>query len=335
MRQKLLFFLLAPLLVVASALSGADQRATQEQLSDYYPYALMSYLSETDIVLGCGTLERQLFFIFRLSYLGDQGIRMLVDAEDIPANWRAHFTHVRPPDDHVADSDSNPCPSENRLVDQITLPDSGVTASVFVKTMGSESGGRIIIAFSGEQPNGFYQCLLSEPSGPCAPVEQQLQGVAELVRAFTEEYPGYPVDVVGYSHSGALVQALMFASPLIDQAYIFNSYGVHPDWLNGGDDERQSRIHHVYIEGSLLYGQDYNILSRYSRWQLPQHKVFASSVALSAKGLEPNLRQVYWTNHRDSWLDAFYNLMSTIWVLHSKEAVLRTFEAQLGLDFPW
>lgn len=334
MRQKLLLFLLAPLLVVASALSGADQRATQEQLSDYYPYALMSYLSETDIVLGCGTLEQQLFFIFRLSYLGDQGIRMLVDADDIPASWRAHFTHVRPPDDHVADSSGNQCPSDN-LVDQITLPDSGVTASVFVKTMGSESGGRIIIAFSGEQPNSFYQCLLSEPGGPCAPVEQQLQSVAQLVRAFTEEYPGYPVDVAGYSHSGALVQALMFASPLIDQAYIFNSYGVHPGWLNGVDDERQSRIHHAYIEGSLLYGQDYNILSRYSRWRLPPHKVFAASVALSATGLEPNLRQVYRTKHRDSWRDAFYNLMSAIWVLHSKEAVLRIFEAQLGLDFPW
>ena len=337
MRHKLLLFLLAPLLLATSAFSGAGPRATQEQLSDYYPYALMSYLSETDIVLGCGTLEQQLFSVFRLSYLDDQGIRMVVDADDIPSSWRPHFAQVHQRDDHSAESRSSKCRSDNQLAYRITLPDSGISASVFVQKVGPASGGKIIFAFSGEQPNSFFNCLLSEPgaSGACAPVKQQLQDIAELVSAFREEYPGYSVDVAGYSYSGALVQALMFASPLIDQAYIFNSYGVHPDWLDGRDDERQTSIHHVYIEGSLLHGQDYNVLSRYSRWRLPQHKVLASGVALSAGGLEPNLRQIYRMRHRDSWLNTLYNLMTAIWVLHSKEAVLRTFEAHLGLDFPW
>ena len=341
MRQKLLSFLLSFLLMVASAFSEENLRANPEQLSEYYPYALMSYLSEVDIVFGRDALEQQLFFIFRLSYLGGRGIRMVTDANEIPANWRPYFTHVRQRSGHPVDNGSDRLDSigiwrqsDNQLVDQIMLPDSGVTARVFVQTMDLAPRDKIILAFAGEQSSRFFQCLLSEPkaSGLCAPVKQQLQDIAELVSDFRDEYPGYSVDVVGYSYSGALVQALMSVFTFVDHAYIFNSYSVHPGWLTDRDDER---LHHAYIEGSLLYSNGLNILSRYSRWLLPQHQVSTSGIALSARGLEPNLRQIYRLNHHDSWLDALYNLLTAAWVLHSKEALLRTFEVHLGFDFPW
>ena len=334
MRQKLRLLLLSSVLLVTSAFAGDELRATPGQLSDYYPYALMSYLSDVEIVFGRDALEQQLFFIFRLSYLADRGIRMVTDAEDIPAKWRPYFTHVG--HGHCADngSDSIGISSGNPLVDQIILPDSGVTARVFLQTTDLAPEGKIILAFAGEQSGGFFPCLLSEPkdSGVCAPIKQQLQDIAELVSDFRDEYPGYGVDVVGYSYSGALVQALMSTATLVDHAYIFNSYSAHPGWLTDRDDER---LHHAYIEGSLLYSNDFNILSRYSRWRLPQQQMPTSGIALSARGLEPNLRQIYRLNHRDSWLDTLYNLLTTAWVLHSKEALLRTFEVHLGFDFPW
>ena len=341
MRHKLLLFLLSSLLLVAGAFSRDDLSATPEQLSEYYPYALMSYLSEVDIVLGCDALEQQLFFIFRLSYLGSRGIRMVTDADDVPANWRPHFTHVRHCSEYSVGSGSDKidscgvgCQSDNQLVDQIILPDSGVTARIFVQTIDLAPRDKSILAFAGEQSGRFFQCLLSEPkaSGSCAPVKQQLQDVVELVSDFRNEYPGHTIDVVGYSYSGALVQALMSTSSFVDHAYIFNSYGAHPGWLSDEDDER---LHHAYIEESLLHAKNYNILGRYSRWLLPQHQVPAPGMALSARGLEPNLRQIYRINHQDSWLDALYNLITAAWVLHSKEALLRTFEAHLGFDFPW
>jgi|GEM_PF-4371536 len=340
MRQKLLLFMLTTVLAAANAFAGAALRATPERLSAYYPYALMSYLSELDLILSCDALEKQLFSIFRISYLGGRGIKMVVDEREIPANWQPHFTGVHRRNDHSTASSNSNCPSDNQLVGQIAMPDSGITARVFIQAADPVTGlpGRVVLAFSGEQPNAAFQCLLSEPqvAGPCASVKQHLQSVSGFVSDVKAEYPDHAIDVVGYSHSGALAQALMFASSFIDQAYIFNSYGVHPDWLDSEDDDgHQTRVHHAYIDGSFLHGQDYNPLSRYSRWRLPPHKVVGSAIVLSAKGLEPNLRQIYRVNHQDSWLDALYNLMTGIWVLHSKEAVLRTFEAHLGLDFPW
>ncbi len=334
MRQKLLLFALTLLLAAAGTFAGNTHRPTQEQLPEYYPYALMSYLSELDAVLSCDAVESQLFSVFRLSYLGGRGIRMVVDEEDIPENWRSHFAVTRQPGElSTANLD---CPSNNQLVGQIAVPDSDITARVFVQAA-TELPGRVVLAFSGEQPATTFQCLLSEPqvSGPCALVRHQLQTILDLVGDLKNQYPDHAIDIAGYSYSGALVQALMFASPLVDQAYIFNSHGVHPGWLDGMTAERLASIHHIYIEGSYLHGRDNNPLNRYSRWRLPTHKVAGSAVALSPEGLEPNLRQIYRLNHHDSWLDTLYNLMTESWVLHSKEAVLRTFEAHLELDFPW
>ena len=339
MRQKLLLLVLTHVLATANTFAGSALRATPERLSEYYPYALMSYLSELDLILSCDALEKQLFSIFRISYLGSRGINMVVDEKEIPANWRPHFIHMHHHADGAAHSNDN-CLSGNQLVGKIAMPDSDITARVFIQTTDSaELPDRVIVAFAGERPKAIFRCLLSEPqtTGSCVVVKQHLQSISDLISDVKAEYPDHAIDVVGYSHSGALAQALIFASPLIDRAYIFNSYGVHPDWLNNNDadEKRQTRIHHAYIDGSFLHGQDYNPLSRYSRAQLPSHKVAGSSMALSATGLEPNLRQIYRMNHNDSWSDTLYNLLTGIWILHSKEAVLRTFEAQLGLDFPW
>lgn len=317
----------------------ADYGTKQKQLLERYPYALMSYLAEMDSILDSEKQERQLFIIFRLAYLGDRGFQLIADPEAVPEKWQPHFIATR-------EQTVKAGKKGHQIVGQVGIPNSNIKARIFKQSENPLSEfhteNKIMLALSGEKSSDALRCLVSEskPSpqasnSACSLAEKQLQDITDLAESLKEMYPNHSIEITGYFYSGAIAQVAMSTSDFIDQAYIFNSYGVHPSWIETMPEERLAKIHHSYIEGSLLHGQDYNLFSRYSRWRLPQHKVIVPGMKISASGLEPHIRQIYKLNHSDSWLDAFYNFATNIWILHSKESVLRAFEAHLSLDFPW
>ncbi|KEI72998.1 hypothetical protein [Endozoicomonas elysicola] len=314
-------------------------RVNREQLSERYPYALMSYLAEMDSILDSEKQERQLFVLFRLAYLGEKGFQLIADPDAIPEKWRPHFIATR-------EQTVKAGKKSHQIVGQASIPNSNIKIRVFKQTEDplseSHTENKIILALSGEKSNEALQCLVSEPkpspqaSKPsCSQAEKQLQEITDLAASLKEMYPYHSMEITGYSYSGAIVQVVMSTATFIDQAYIFNSYGVHPSWIETMPEEGFGKIHHSYVEGSFLHGQDYNLFSRYSRWGLPKNKVIVPGMKIASSGQESHIRQIYKLNHHDSWLDAFYNFATNIWILHSKEAVLRVFEANLNLDFPW
>ncbi|WP_257284446.1 hypothetical protein [Endozoicomonas sp. SESOKO1] len=316
----------------------ADYSATAELLLERYPYALMSYLSEMDAILTSEDPEKQIFTIFRLSYLSSRNFQLVADPQAIPETWQPHFIATR----------EQPRPSgqsSDQIIGQITIPDSNIRVRIFKLTEDPSSGAhkesKIVLALSGEKADDALQCLVtqSKPTPPASPAcslaVQHLQDITDLADALKGIYPDHSLEITGYSFSGAVAQAVMSISESIDQAYIFNSYGIHPSWLEGISESRLARIHHSYVEGSLLYGQDYNPLSRYSRWKLPPNKVVVAGMKIPSSGLESHIRHIYQMNHQDSWLDTAYNYVTSTWILHSKESVLRAFEAHLQFDLPW
>ena len=322
-----------------------NYRATTELLTERYPYALMSYLSELDTIVSSEDPEKQIFAIFRVSYLHSKGFRLVTDPEAIPEQWRPHFIGTR---ERTGRSGN----TIQQIIGQISIPNSNIKARVFkfaknvspvVHEEGDEEGGKVIIALSGEKSGEALQCLVTQSkpspqsaSSACSLAEKHLQAITELAESFKSMYPEHSLEITGYSFSGAIAQAVMSTSEFIDQAYIFNSYGIHPSWLKEMSENRLARIHHSYVEGSFLHGQqDYNLLSRYSRWKLPQNKVVVAGMMLPSDGLESHIQHIYKLNHHESWLDTFYNYATSIWVLHSKESVLRVFETHLKLDLPW
>ena len=317
-----------------------DYRATSELLLERYPYALMSYLSEMDAILTSESPEKQIFAIFRISYLGSRHFQFVEAPEAIPEKWQPHFITTR-------EQPQTSGKSSHQIVVQITIPNSNIRVRVFKQTVDEDSSSeahaesKIVLALSGEKSNEALQCLVTQPrpsstvSSACSLAVKHLQDITDLADSLKSMYPNHSLEITGYSFSGALAQAAMSTSESIDQAYIFNSYGIHPSWLEDVSENRLARIHHSYIEGSLLHGQDYNLLSRYSRWKLPPNKVVVAGMKIPSSGLESHIRHIYKLNHYDSWLDALYNYVTSIWILHSKESVLRAFEAHLKLDLPW
>ncbi|MBO9482495.1 MULTISPECIES: hypothetical protein [Gammaproteobacteria] len=315
-----------------------DYRATTELLLERYPYALMSYFSEMDAILTSDDPEKQLFAIFRLSYLGSRHFLFVADPEAIPEQWQPHFTST-------AEEKRKSGQTRHQIIGQVTIPDSNIRIRVFKLTedpsSDAQTKSKIVLALAGEKSDEAVQCLVTQSkpahpgSSPCSLAVKQLQDISDLADSLKDMYPNHSVEITGYSFSGAIAQAAMSISETIEQAYIFNSYGIHPSWLAGMPESRLARIHHSYVEGSFLHGQDYNPLSRYSRWKLPPNKVVVAGMKIPSSGLEPNIRHIYQLNHHDSWLDTFYNFVTSIWILHSKESVLRAFEANLRLDLPW
>lgn len=323
-----------------------DYEATPELLSARYPYVLMSYLSEMDAIVECkdpekfecGDPKKQLFIFFRLSYLGSKGIQLVENPEAIPEKWRSFFVATR--EKAISSGEKT-----YAMTYQLSIPDTNIRIRVF--KMGEDplssafTGKKVILAIAGETTNDALQCLVTQPKliqpahSACSRMEKQLEDIKELAESFQEMYPNHTLEIVGYSYSGAVAQVALSMSRAFDQAFIFNSYGIDPTWLEAVPEERLARIHHSYVEGSLLHGQDRNVLSRYSRWRLPQHKVVVPGMKISSRGLEPEFRQLYKMKHRDGWLDSFYNFATSVWVLHSKEAVLRAFEVHLGFNYPW
>lgn len=326
----------------------ADYKATAELLSERYPYALMSYLSEIDAIVSSEDPDEQIFVIFRGAYLLSKGFQLIAAPEAIPEQWQSHFIGTRERAGKSGDT-------VRQIIGQISIPNSNIKARVFkfvkpevLEEEGNKEGeegnkeSKIIIALSGEKSDEALQCLVAQPkpsqsaSPACSLAERHLKAITELTESFKNMYPDHSLEITGYSFSGAIAQAVMSTSESIDQAYIFNSYGIHPSWLGEMSEDKLDRIHHSYVEGSFLHGQqDYNLLSRYSRWKLPQNKVVVGGMVLPSNGLESHIRHIYKLSHHENWLDAFYNYITSIWVLHSKESVLRVFEAHLKLDFPW
>ncbi|MFK0571977.1 hypothetical protein [Endozoicomonas sp.] len=319
---------------------SADYRATPEQLLERYPYAVMSYLSEMDSILTSGEQGKQVFIIFRLSYLGSLGIQLIADPLAIPEKWRRHFIDTQ-------EKTITPGQKSHQIIGQLSIPDSTIKVRIFKQTKDlaadadHDQENKIILALSGEKSNKAFQCLITEikplrsDRSDCSLSLKQLQNITELAESFKQLYPYHSLEVTGYSYSGAVAQVVMLSSEAIDRAYIFNSFGTHPSWIKTMPGDKLANIHHSYIEGSFIYGQGYNLVSRYSRWRLPQNKVVVPGMKISSSGHESQIRKIYQLNHRDSWLDTLYNFTTNGWILHSKESVLRAFEAHLNLNFPW
>ncbi len=291
-----------------------------------------------DAILTSDDLEKQIFTIFRLSYLDAMNFQFVAKPEAIPEQWQSHFIAT-------GEQTLNSGKTSHQVIGQINLPDSNIRVRVFKRTedllSDAPSQSKIVLALSGEKSNEAVQCLVrqSKPphpvSSPCSDAVKHLQDITDLADDLKEIYPNHSLEITGYSFSGAVAQAAMAISDTIEQAYIFNSHGIHPTWLAGMPEDRLARIHHSFVEGSFLHGQDYNPLSRYSRWKQPPNKVAVAGMKIPSSGLEPHIRHIYQLNHHDGWLDTFYNYITSIWILHSKESVLRAFEANLKLDFPW
>lgn len=316
-----------------------DYEITQDQLFERYPYALMSYLSEAEAIAidSSEDQSKSLFMIFRLVYLTSIGIQLLSDPLDMPEKWREHFVNAR-------EKVTKPSQTSQQITNQISIPNSPIKVRVFKQIKeGTQSENRIILALSGAKESEPLRCMVTEakstpgksPDRCNLLARRYLQKITELVESFKELYPDYILEVTGYSYSGAIAQAAMFASDAIERAYIFNSYGIHPSWIEKSSEEKLEKIYHSYIEGSFLYGQDSNLVSRYSRWKLPKNKVVVPGMKIPSNGLEWHIRQIYNLNHHDSWLNRLYNILTNTWILHSPESVLRLFEVHLNFDFPW
>ena len=145
-----------------------DYKATADLLLERYPYALMSYLSEMDAILTSEEPEKQIFAIFRLSYLGSRNFQLVADPEAIPEQWQPYFIAIS---EHTRKSGQT-C---HQIIGQVTIPDSNIRIRVFKLTededplSDAQTKSKIVLALSGEKSNEAVQCLVTQ-SKPAHPV---------------------------------------------------------------------------------------------------------------------------------------------------------------------
>ncbi|MGB1271678.1 MAG: hypothetical protein ACPG5T_06365 [Endozoicomonas sp.] len=311
-----------------------------------YQHALMVYSTER-YKLSSSRPQEQLEINQQLDDLSNQGIALIESEEMIPEELRSYFTGI----------------SQNGKDKMARLYFEEVGLSV--RTFIDAENQRVYISFKGTDFSSFNSIWsamsIASPSVQLAPEEKsyyslilsQLIDTGELpythagrydaktgfvctlplafkraeavTAAFKKHYPGFSIQLIGYSQGGAIALHLALNTDDAEKTHVFNTQIPAPCLIRGASEERISRVVSTSIQDDMLNDASNSLLS-IATWffRHQQTEPFESHVLNVDPILEDKILHTYNKSPKQQlgYLQRGKNILSHGFIRHSPAAVL-------------
>ena len=132
----------------------------------------------------------------------------------------------------------------------------------------------------------------------------------------------YRLILTGASQGGAVAQHVALNLGSRAEAWVFNSQGLHKTLYNSVSSEQLTRIHHAYVAGEMLNGENYHLGKQVIQTQIP---VKGTLIPVNDT-LYADITNAFYNSHSTATSTGMYYMVTRSGMLHWTGSLLKAVE---------